>query len=65
MSVTREESELLELGENLPEPLRQAVHLGITAVTDAVRAGGIKPATDDRAARLEAAIVRFIVQSNE
>lgn len=64
MSLTSDESHLMERRETeLNDSEREAIHNAFKEFDTSLRNIGINPARDDRAARLEAAMVRFILES--
>ena len=66
MSITRDESELLEQRETvLTDDERGVIDDAFEAIYASAKARGIKIAGDDRAARAEAALVRLLIQSRD
>lgn len=66
MSLTRSESELMDAREGkLNAAERALIDRTFDALYDCAKERGIKLAKDDRAAALEAALVRFILSSKE
>jgi len=64
MSLTRSERELMEAREGeLNDAERGVINATFDALYDAASERGVKLAKDDRAAALEAALVRFILAS--
>lgn len=64
MSLTRSESELMkDREEKLNDAERAVINVTFDALYEAGAARGVKLGKDDRAAALEAALVRFILAS--
>jgi hypothetical protein len=64
MSLTRSESELMrQREEELNDAERAVINVTFDALYEAAQDRSVKLAKDDRAAALEAAMVRFILAS--
>lgn len=63
MTITREESELLDKLVELTLEESNVVSESMRETYNIAMLYGLKPAYDDRAARLEAALIRFLLES--
>lgn len=64
MSISLSERELMEAREGvLNDAERAVINVGFESIYAAAKARGVKLAHDDRAAALEAAMVKFILAS--
>lgn len=64
MSLTRTESEFMkDREEKLNDAERAVINVTFDALYEAAKSRGVKLAHDDRAAALEAALVRFVLAS--
>lgn len=64
MTITTNESQLLEQRDSMAPGHQAAVDAAFSDMCAALRACGLRTATDDRAAAVEAAIVRYVLASN-
>lgn len=64
MTITASESKLLEQREtDLNQFERDIIEDTMNDLDTSMREQGLRPATDDRAARLEAALIRYVIES--
>ncbi|CAG9229874.1 hypothetical protein PSP6_540008 [Paraburkholderia tropica] len=64
MTITTQESRLLEHRDSMAPGHKAAIDAAFSDMCAALRACGLRTATDDRAAAVEAAIVRYVLGSN-
>lgn len=65
MSLSRHDSETLAKRDELPENEQEVIDCVFTELYAQAKANRVKAAGDDRAAKLEAALIRFIIESRE
>ena len=62
MSLTRDESALIEKRDDMTAPEQNAVDHIMYEVEEEMKRCGLAPKGDDRMARVEAALVRFMLE---
>jgi hypothetical protein len=64
MSMTLSESRLMSHRDSMAPAHKAAIDAAFSDMAHALRSCGLKTAMDDRAAAVEAAIVRYVLASN-
>lgn len=65
MTITREEIALIDARTELPRNERDFVTDALLRLDNLMRLCDLEPSKDDRAARLEAALIRYVIESRE
>ena len=65
MTMTHEESALMARREILVPKLTNIIDRTIGELQEACKEAGLKPIGDDRLAKVEAAVIRFVLEAHE
>lgn len=63
MSITRDESEWMDKRDELSEAEKNVIDRTFTTLEEGCKEAGIPAAIDDRAASLEAAMIKYLFES--